>query len=105
MRKRQPNDTDLSFCIANGVKIYPVRAGATWYIEVDNNGKKKRYQKPISNAYALTGNQLMDPVHKTAKYWAKVIQKNHDRIHKNGSPDHPGSSEQNGDKAQDSKGG
>tara|TARA_R110000822_G_scaffold12370_7_gene44796 strand:- start:2663 stop:2884 length:222 start_codon:yes stop_codon:yes gene_type:complete len=48
-------------CFNNGIKVYPVKVGATWRIEVKTNKNKPiRYEKPLregldtSNAMSLT---------------------------------------------------
>lgn len=40
---------EMSFCVANGIKVYPIFIKGKWYIESDNNGKIKTFEKEVKN--------------------------------------------------------
>lgn len=40
---------EMSFCVSNGIKVYPVFKKGKWYIESDNNGKIKTFDKEVKN--------------------------------------------------------
>lgn len=40
---------EMSFCVANGIKVYPVFKKGKWYIESENNGKIKTFDKEVKN--------------------------------------------------------
>lgn len=88
----------MSICIKNGVTIYPVYNeckrfikkkeynGYSWFIEVNNNGTKKIYNKPIGTGTILSYkrksrkknnlkyvNSWHDSIMKTWQHWAKLI--------------------------------
>ena len=74
MRQRRSNDTYMSYCVANGVKVYPIQRHGNWYLVVDNNGKLKTYDKSLGNMYALKGLHLTKPVSKIYERWAKLLE-------------------------------
>lgn len=53
MKKRANHE--MAFCLKNGIKAYPIKRSGKWYIELDNNGQKKIYDKPISDKTSLSG--------------------------------------------------
>jgi hypothetical protein len=39
-------------CFKKGIKVYPVKVGATWRVEVKEEGKKStRYKKPLKEGF------------------------------------------------------
>lgn len=84
--KRQ--ESDIYICSKNGVFVYPVRQQKNqnisgkffkqgdWYLEVDNNGQKKKYPKSVGSGPTLKGSEYLDAINKTHKYWAELIKKN-----------------------------
>tara|TARA_R110000744_G_scaffold180574_1_gene299578 strand:- start:1402 stop:1617 length:216 start_codon:yes stop_codon:yes gene_type:complete len=39
-------------CFKEGLKVYPVKVGATWRVEVKEDGKKPvRYSKPLKEGF------------------------------------------------------
>lgn len=38
---------EMSFCISNGVKVYPVNKNSNWFVEVESNGKLTTFNKPV----------------------------------------------------------
>ncbi len=72
-RKRK-GDSAQAHCVRNGIKIYPVKVNGNWYIEVDNNGKLKRYPKIIKKKGMLRIKHLMNPVTLTYEHWSKKIE-------------------------------
>lgn len=76
-----------SLVLKHGVKIYPVyqhndvkAQGSivfnknSWYIEVDNNGQIKRYQKIISTGKILRSTLLEKKMKLTIDYWYNKIK-------------------------------
>lgn len=77
MKARTKNDNDISFCIKNEILIYPVYCDLKnrWYIEVNNRGRIKRYDKEIETGKVLSSKKLQVPVEKTARYYTDLIIK------------------------------
>lgn len=77
--KITPSDR-MRFCIKNGIKVYPVYNSSknTWHIEVDNNGKKTTYEKPIKEGKTLKGEECQEYIEKTYKFWFDLIKKQTD---------------------------
>lgn len=55
------------FVIRHGIKIYPVSKFFKWYIEVDNNGKIKRFDKIV------IASELENAIAKTYEYYYKLL--------------------------------
>lgn len=51
----------------HGIKIYPVSKYFKWYVEVDNNGKIKRFDKIVPP------NELNNAIAKTYIYYYKLL--------------------------------
>lgn len=67
-------------CINNDIKIYPVYRLGFWYVEVEQNGKKKRFDKEIGSGLSLSskkpiykGINWMEALDKTNVYYAEMI--------------------------------
>lgn len=72
-------------CINNNIKIYPVYRLGSWYVEVEQNGKKKRFDKEIGVGSVLSSKKpvykdinWMDALDKTNIFYAEQVinQKN-----------------------------
>jgi hypothetical protein len=72
-------------CINNNIKIYPIYHLGRWYVEVEQNGKKKRFDKVIGVGMSLTSNKpnykginWIEAIDKTNVFYAEQIlnQKN-----------------------------
>lgn len=59
----------ISICIKHGLKVYPVRNGKTFKIEVDDNGKLIRYTKEVHQK------ELNKALSATYKYFAVMFIK------------------------------
>jgi hypothetical protein len=78
---------EMQYCLKNGIKVYPFMqhgfkstAKQTfkdrhWYLEVDNNGKKIRYDKSLGTGI-LRGKALQEPIEKTYSFWYNKLIKN-----------------------------
>ena len=78
----------MGICLKHGVSVYPVRQQRNqtingkkfkkgdWYIEVDNNGERKKYPKSVGSGPILKGFEYGDAIRKTYDYWFELIQKN-----------------------------
>lgn len=88
MRKTK-NQSDLGYCLKNGVTIYPIRQHRDtykngkqilkkghWYIQVNNNGKLVTYPKSLGTGLRLNGKDFATQQEKTITYWAKLIEEN-----------------------------
>jgi len=89
-------DNPMNRCLKNGILIYPVyllhhkvvnvvRNGVSkkakilanhWYLEVNNNGSKKMYHKPIGKNKILKSHELSIPLNKLYAYWDELLIKN-----------------------------
>lgn len=38
---------EMSLCLRNGIKVYPVNVKSKWFIEVNNNNKITRFEKEV----------------------------------------------------------
>lgn len=64
-----------SYVIKKGIKIYPIYNNGNWYIEVVNNKKPpKRFNKPISHEFILTGKVLLPYLNKTYIYYYNKLK-------------------------------
>lgn len=52
-----------------GIKVYPIAKGKNWYIQVDNNGKIKTFEKAISQS------EVNEAIAKTIKFYYGLIKK------------------------------
>lgn len=59
---KDPNK--LHFLSKHGIIIYPI---PDWYIEVDNNGVKKRFKKKIKS------NEIDDAIWATVNYYCELL--------------------------------
>tara|TARA_R110000744_G_scaffold4934_1_gene17523 strand:+ start:974 stop:1195 length:222 start_codon:yes stop_codon:yes gene_type:complete len=63
-------------CFNNGIKVYPVKVGATWRIEVKKeNNKPIRYEKPLRE-----GLDTSNAISKTYFFLANKIIKKENNI-------------------------
>ena len=82
---RKPNKH--SFILKHGVKVYAVYQNIdvkvkglivfhkdSWYIEVDNNGKIKRYSKVIGKGKTLKGHASGIKIKLTIDHWYEKIK-------------------------------
>lgn len=53
--------------LKHGIKIYPISRFFKWYIEVDNNGKIKTFDKIVTPA------ELNNSIAKTYQYYYKLL--------------------------------
>jgi hypothetical protein len=60
----------ISICFKHKVFIYPVHHLGSWYVEVDINGNKKRFQKAIGKGMMLCSKK---PVYDKIN-WIKAIE-------------------------------
>lgn len=58
-----PISKEMSFCLASGIKVYPVNKKGKWFIEVDNNGKIKTFEK------AITEKEISESAVKTYQFY------------------------------------
>ena len=65
----QASPEEIYFVIKRKVFVYPVFKNGKFYIEVDNNGKVKTFEKIVSIK------ELNDAVAKTIKYYYKLLKK------------------------------
>jgi hypothetical protein len=49
----------FSLVLSSGIKVYPISRNFKWYVQIDNNGKIKTYDKQV------TQNELNDAIAKT----------------------------------------
>lgn len=64
----QAGEKEIYLVGKNNIKIYPVKTGIKWFIEVDINGKITRFKKEIKE------HEINDSVHSTIKfYYNKII--------------------------------
>lgn len=72
-----PNITkEMSFCIANGVKVYPIQKLNKWYIQSDTNGKIKTFDKEVPK------NDICLSVAKTYIYYYEKLKEIENGINK-----------------------
>lgn len=64
----------MNHCLKNGIRVYPVKVRGSWYLEVNNNGKKRRGRKVISTSFILTGKELNKPLEETFKYYSDKLR-------------------------------
>jgi hypothetical protein len=58
----------LYLVIKHGISIYPVSAGnKKWYVEVNNNGNVKKYNKTVLDA------ELEEAIWKTINHYYKLL--------------------------------
>lgn len=57
----------IYFVSKHGIKIYPVSKFFKWYIQVDNNGKIKTFDKIV------TPSELNNSIAKTYQYYYKLL--------------------------------
>jgi hypothetical protein len=60
---------EIYFVIKNNIKIYPVFEKGLIYVEVDNNGKIKRFDKSVSKK------EIDSAIALTVKYYYKLLKK------------------------------
>lgn len=60
----------LSFCFKHNIKIYVVHYLGFWYVEVDINGNKKRFNKVIGKGSILCSKK---PIYNGIN-WIKAIE-------------------------------
>tara|TARA_R110000796_G_scaffold93394_1_gene197909 strand:- start:665 stop:886 length:222 start_codon:yes stop_codon:yes gene_type:complete len=69
--------TACGICFKKGIKVYPVKVGGTWRVEVKEEGQKAiRYKKPLKEG-TDTGKALEATYIFLAK---KIIKKQNDSI-------------------------
>lgn len=51
-----------------GIKVYPISKGKNWFIQVDNNGKIKTFEK------AITQSEVNEAIAKTIKFYYQQIK-------------------------------
>lgn len=61
-------------CHRNGIQVYPVHIRGSWYLEVNNNGKKRRGQKVISTNKVLRWKELSPALEATYKYYSDKLK-------------------------------
>lgn len=59
---------EMSFCISNGIKVYPVDKKGKWYIESEINGVVKFFKKEIRN------DEIGDAMAKTYLYYYEKLK-------------------------------
>jgi hypothetical protein len=57
------------FVLSSGIKVYPISKNYKHYVQVDNNGKIKTFDKPVSQ------NDLNDAIAKTIIYYYNELKK------------------------------
>ncbi len=55
-------------CVKKGIKVYPVFINKSWFIEVDDNGKKTRYEK------AILQDEINNSIAQTYIFYSKKIK-------------------------------
>jgi len=64
----------IYFVYKNGIKIYPVNVGQKMFIEVDNNGKIKRFDKELKQK------EVNDALAKTIIYYCELLEKTKNKM-------------------------
>lgn len=62
-----------------GIKVYPIAKGKNWFIQVDNNGKIKTFEK------AITQSEVNDAIAKTIKFYYQQIKSKENENRNNSS--------------------
>ena len=57
----------------NGIKVYPVHTSIGWKIEVDVNGKTKRYDKIVQEKQINNRDWSKNPIGITIDYFVKKL--------------------------------
>ena len=81
------NETPQSYCIKNGIKVYPIHQKSdfyeegkliyekgNWYIEVNNNGKIIKYIKSVGKGNSLPGRNVENAIKKTYQHFVDQIK-------------------------------
>ncbi len=63
----------LEILSKNGIKVYPVHTSIGWKIEVDVNGKKKRYDKIVTEKQINSKDWSKNPIGITIDYFIKKL--------------------------------
>jgi len=63
----------LSILSKNGIKVYPTHTSIGWKIEVDVNGKKKRYDKVVQQKEINHRDWNKNPIGITIDYFIKKL--------------------------------
>lgn len=66
---KQASPEEIYFVIKRGIKIYPISKNGLIYIQVDNNGKLKTFEKSVN----LNG--INEAVALTVKYYYNLLKK------------------------------
>lgn len=63
----------LSILSKNGIKVYPIHTPIGWKIEVDVNGKKKRYDKVVTEKQINNKDRIKNPIWRTIDYFIQKL--------------------------------
>ena len=63
----------LEILSRNGIKVYPVHTSNGWKIEVDVNGKTKKYHKVVYEKQINNRNWEKNPIGKTIDYFIQKL--------------------------------
>lgn len=79
-------------CIRHDIKIYPVYRLGFWYIEVEQNGRKRRFDKEIGRGNTLSskkpntvGINWLEAIDSTYLHYAAKILENERKLNKDGT--------------------
>lgn len=74
---KKESETPMIRCIRKGINIYPVYFRGSWYLEVSNNGKKRRGKKVVSTGKTMGGKMLVEALEVAYTYYDDKLNKNH----------------------------
>lgn len=66
--QKQASPEQIYLVLKNGIKIYPTSVSGSWFIEVDNNGRKQRFDKKVSQ------NELNESIALTIIYFYNKLK-------------------------------
>jgi len=72
----QSDPAKVYFLSKSGIVIYPVGVNGKFYIEVNNNGNLKRYDKAVSQS------EIDEATAKTVNYYYKLLKEKENGINK-----------------------
>jgi hypothetical protein len=59
----------MSYCIKNGIKVFPIFVRGLGYIVVECNGKRKKFEKPLPTSLEVTNAMV-----KTYEYYYEFLK-------------------------------
>jgi hypothetical protein len=66
--QKQASPEQIYLLHKNKIKVYPISISGFWYIEVENNGKKQRFEKKVSQ------NELNESIALTIIYFYNKLK-------------------------------